>query len=151
MKKIIDDNGLRNPLNWDKNEWNNNNIDKGSKIIEYLKKKRKDKNFKDNIIGLGASGGKYEIDIGFGQGLWADIPYIAIMDTAETESTQESIYVVYLMKIDGSSMYLTLNQGEKGKRNNNLKSKAKDISDIISKSAEFSKIVSNNLFVYIYR
>lgn len=46
-----------------------------------------------------------------GQGNWANIPWIAIMDQRITSSTQQGEYVVYLFSEDMSSLYLTLNQG----------------------------------------
>ena len=46
-----------------------------------------------------------------GQGGWAAIPWIAIMDSRITTTTQNGIYIVYLFSEDGSAVYLTLNQG----------------------------------------
>ena len=46
-----------------------------------------------------------------GQGNWAAIPWIAIMDDRETASTQNGLYCVYLFREDGGGVYLTLNQG----------------------------------------
>jgi MoxR-like ATPase len=56
-----------------------------------------------------------------GQGNWANIPWIAIMDRRITETTQQGEYIVYLFAHDMSAVYLTLAQGvtvplkEKGK------------------------------------
>ncbi|MDH6352142.1 MULTISPECIES: MrcB family domain-containing protein [unclassified Brevibacillus] len=46
-----------------------------------------------------------------GQGNWADIPWIAIMDKRITTTTQQGVYVVYLFSQDMSAVYLTLAQG----------------------------------------
>nr|WP_277819366.1 DUF3578 domain-containing protein [Pseudoroseomonas vastitatis] len=46
-----------------------------------------------------------------GQGNWATVPWIALMDEAETTSTQRGIYGVFLFPHDLSGVYLTLNQG----------------------------------------
>jgi len=46
-----------------------------------------------------------------GQGNWAKVPWIALMDERETTTTQKGVYCVYLCREDGSGMYLTLNQG----------------------------------------
>jgi 5-methylcytosine-specific restriction protein B len=46
-----------------------------------------------------------------GQGNWAKVPWVAIMDDRETTSTQKGIYCVYLFREDCSGVYLTLNQG----------------------------------------
>ena len=88
-------------------------------------------------------------------GRFADIPHIDVIKKAiekETSKKQPTIYVVYLMKKDGSSVYLTLNQMVEEKKGKNtsddLKSQANEISDIISKSAEFGKIVKERKFVY---
>ena len=46
-----------------------------------------------------------------GQGNWAKVPWIAIMDNNETTSTQEGLYVVFLFNIEEKKVYLTLDQG----------------------------------------
>ncbi|MGE7274479.1 MrcB family domain-containing protein [Brevibacillus panacihumi] len=46
-----------------------------------------------------------------GQGNWADVPWIAIMDKKITTTTQQGVYVVYLFSQDMSAVYLTLAQG----------------------------------------
>lgn len=46
-----------------------------------------------------------------GQGRWASVPWIALMDERETTSTQRGTYVVFLFCEDLCGVYLTLNQG----------------------------------------
>lgn len=46
-----------------------------------------------------------------GQGNWASVPWIAVMDKRMTETTQRGVYIVYLFSQDMSTVYLTLNQG----------------------------------------
>ncbi len=46
-----------------------------------------------------------------GQGNWAKIPWIAIMDTRETSTTQKGVYCVFLFREDMSGVYTTYNQG----------------------------------------
>ena len=46
-----------------------------------------------------------------GQGNWATVPWIALMNTRITRSTQEGIYVVFLITTDLDRIFLTLNQG----------------------------------------
>lgn len=46
-----------------------------------------------------------------GQGNWAKVPWIALMDERETTSTQHGVYVVYLFREDMSGLYVTFNQG----------------------------------------
>lgn len=53
----------------------------------------------------------YKIKGSLGQGRIARTPWIAIMNEAETDSTQRGIYLVFLFSKDLSKIYLTLNQG----------------------------------------
>jgi 5-methylcytosine-specific restriction enzyme B len=46
-----------------------------------------------------------------GQGVWANVPWIALLDERETTSTQHGVYVVYLFREDMSGVYLTYIQG----------------------------------------
>ncbi|GIP39842.1 hypothetical protein J31TS4_31220 [Paenibacillus sp. J31TS4] len=53
----------------------------------------------------------YKIQGSIGQGNWATIPWIAILDKRLTHTTQHGEYIVYLFAEDMSRVYLTLNQG----------------------------------------
>jgi 5-methylcytosine-specific restriction protein B len=46
-----------------------------------------------------------------GQGNWARVPWIAILDDRITTTTQSGFYCVFLFREDGSGVYLTLAQG----------------------------------------
>jgi MoxR-like ATPase len=46
-----------------------------------------------------------------GQGNWARIPWIAILNRYETKTTQTGVYCVFLFRQDMSGVYLTFNQG----------------------------------------
>ena len=46
-----------------------------------------------------------------GQGNWAKVPWIAILDKRITHTTQQGEYIVYLFSEDMNSVYLTLAQG----------------------------------------
>lgn len=46
-----------------------------------------------------------------GQGNWARVPWIALLDKRETDTTQRGVYCVYLFRQDLSGVYLTFNQG----------------------------------------
>ncbi|WP_213471074.1 MrcB family domain-containing protein [Paenibacillus dendritiformis] len=59
-----------------------------------------------------------------GQGNWATVPWIAIMDNRVTTSTQRGEYIVYLFSEDMSSVYLTFNQGVTAPKNEKGKSEA---------------------------
>ena len=53
----------------------------------------------------------YKIRAGMGQGTMAYDPYVAIFDKNHTTSTQNGIYVVFLIDPAADSVFLTLNQG----------------------------------------
>ena len=46
-----------------------------------------------------------------GQGNWATIPWISVLDSRETNTTQHGVYCVYLFREDLSGVYLALAQG----------------------------------------
>jgi 5-methylcytosine-specific restriction enzyme B len=46
-----------------------------------------------------------------GQGVWTDVPWVAIMNKEVTTSTQRGYYIVYLFSDDMSKLYLTFAQG----------------------------------------
>jgi hypothetical protein len=57
------------------------------------------------------TGEKYQIKASAGAGNWANVPWLSILDTGHTNSTQEGIYPVYLFRADGSGCYLSLGFG----------------------------------------
>lgn len=65
----------------------------------------------NQLRALSFIGEQYKVQGSVGQGNWADIPWIAIMDPRITSTTQYGVYVVYLFSDDMSSVYLTLAQG----------------------------------------
>jgi 5-methylcytosine-specific restriction protein B len=46
-----------------------------------------------------------------GQGNWARVPWIAILDDRKTTTIRSGVYCVFLFREDGSGVYLTLAQG----------------------------------------
>lgn len=54
---------------------------------------------------------KYKIVGSAGQGNWAAVPWVAIMDRQVTESTQSGFYVVYLFDSEMQAVYLALMVG----------------------------------------
>jgi hypothetical protein len=46
-----------------------------------------------------------------GKGNWANIPWLALLDERETQTTQHGVYCVFLFRQDMSGVYLTFNQG----------------------------------------
>ncbi len=77
----------------------------------------------------------YKVQGSIGQGNWATIPWIAILDKRNTTTTQNGQYIVYLFAEDMQSVYLTFNQGvtapieERGRREGHqyLEEKAQEI------------------------
>lgn len=65
----------------------------------------------DYITNFVRSNNEYRIKGSIGQGNWARVPWIAIMDKDVTETTREGVYVTYLFSEDMESLYLTLMQG----------------------------------------
>ena len=58
-----------------------------------------------------ASRDTVKIKLSVGQGNWTKTPWIALMDSRVTTSTQRGIYAVFLVSEDLTSTFLTLNQG----------------------------------------
>ncbi len=54
---------------------------------------------------------KYRVKASAGAGVWANIPWLSILNTRITTSTQDGVYPGFLFKSDGTGVYLTLNQG----------------------------------------
>ena len=57
------------------------------------------------------SRGTLKVKLSVGQGNWTKTPWIALMDSRVTTSTQRGIYAVFLVSEDLTSTFLTLNQG----------------------------------------
>lgn len=58
-----------------------------------------------------------KVTISAGKGGWTNTPWIALLDSRETQSTQCGTYIVFLIAEDLSITYLTLNQGMTKLRN----------------------------------
>ena len=56
-------------------------------------------------------GETYTVKGSVGQGNWATVPWLAIMDNRVTKTTQKGYYIVYLFSEDMEHVYLTLAQG----------------------------------------
>lgn len=52
-----------------------------------------------------------EVKWSVGKGSWASVPWIAFIDSRETNSTQHGVFPLYLFRQDMAGVYLTLNQG----------------------------------------
>ncbi|MGX9977219.1 MrcB family domain-containing protein [Staphylococcus gallinarum] len=53
----------------------------------------------------------YEIKGSIGNGQFASVPWVAIMNPDVTDATTKGFYIVFLFSADGEKVYLTLNQG----------------------------------------
>lgn len=69
------------------------------------------KQIPDAICAETAIPDNYTVKGSVGQGSWATVPWLAIMDKRITTTTQNGTYIVFLFSEDGSALYLTLNQG----------------------------------------
>ncbi len=77
----------------------------------------------------------YLVSGSVGQGNWATVPWICIFNRSITTSAIKGEYIVYLLSKDGTSLYLTFNQGCTEIRNTHskqetiaiMREKAKDI------------------------
>ncbi|MBF8436092.1 DUF3578 domain-containing protein [Halanaerobiaceae bacterium Z-7014] len=64
-----------------------------------------------------------------GQGNWAYVPWLAILNKNITTTTQEGVYIVYLFSEDMERLYLTLNQGVTKTANIELKKVKQELRD----------------------
>jgi 5-methylcytosine-specific restriction protein B len=69
-----------------------------------------------------------DVTWGAGQGQWARIPWVAVLDSRETDTTQHGVYCVYLFRQDMSGVYLTLNQGVTEFKNLNSEARRRELS-----------------------
>jgi 5-methylcytosine-specific restriction protein A len=60
---------------------------------------------------------RYLVHGSAGKGNWARVPWVAVFDRLVTETAQDGLYIVYLVKEDFSGVYLSLNQGVTTVRN----------------------------------
>lgn len=91
-----------------------------------------------------SSSEEYEIKGSIGQGNWAVIPWLAVMNPRVTTSTQRGFYIVYLFSEDMQHLYLTFAQGvtetskeEMEKRNEDIRSRI-NMADRFRKDDKFS-------------
>lgn len=88
----------------------------------------------------------YIVKGSIGNGQFASIPWIAIMDQEITKSTTKGIYIVFLFSSDGERIYLTLNQGVTYFSENKYDdSKIKDISSKLFEMFPGSKALRQDI------
>jgi hypothetical protein len=68
--------------------------------------------FQREVLRIGYPTVKVRASVGMGN--WATIPWVGFLDTRETPTTRNGVYVIALFCADMSGCYLTLNQGVVG-------------------------------------
>ncbi|WP_066050898.1 MrcB family domain-containing protein [Robertmurraya korlensis] len=79
---------------------------------------------------------EYVVTGSVGQGNWASVPWIAIMNRKITVSTQRGYYIVYLFSEDMQTVYLTLAQGVTETSKDEMLRIKEDIRQSISSSSK---------------
>lgn len=82
---------------------------------------------------------EYEVKGSIGQGNWAIIPWLAIMNPKVTTSTQRGYYIVYLFSEDMKYLYLTFAQGVTETTREEMEKRNKDIREKIPMDKQFLK------------
>ncbi|GBD60318.1 MrcB family domain-containing protein [Tetragenococcus halophilus] len=77
-----------------------------------------------------------------GQGQYAQVPWVAILNENITSSTQKGYYIAYLFEPEGNGVFLSLNQGW-----NEIKKKSKVLIDL--KPEDLARTLSNRLTNFI--
>jgi hypothetical protein len=88
---------------------------------------------------------KYVVTGSVGQGNWASVPWIAIMNKEITTSTQRGYYIVYLFSEDMSRLYLTLAQGVTETTKEEMLKRKQEIRDHVEMRASIKK--DNDLYL----
>ncbi|OIU73170.1 MrcB family domain-containing protein [Rossellomorea aquimaris] len=88
---------------------------------------------------------KYVVTGSVGQGNWASVPWIAIMNKEITTSTQRGYYIVYLFSEDMSRLYLTLAQGVTETTKEEMLKRKQEIRDHVEMRASVKK--DNDLYL----
>lgn len=81
----------------------------------------------------------YEIKGSIGNGRFASVPWVAIMNKEVTKATTKGFYVAFLFRADGEKVFLTLNQGATYFREKKLKSQ-----DILKISKSIYEILESS-------
>ncbi|WP_201713019.1 MrcB family domain-containing protein [Rossellomorea arthrocnemi] len=82
---------------------------------------------------------QYTVTGSVGQGNWASVPWIAIMNKVITTSTQRGYYIVYLFSEDMGRLYLTLAQGVTETTREEMLKRKQEIRDHVEMKASVKK------------
>lgn len=93
------------------------------------------------------------IKMSVGNGNWASVPWLALMNTTVTTTTQKGVYIIYLFSGDLKTVYLTLNQGVTELRNaltpnqaqRALKNKAMNLRSKLAPLTDFGFVLDNKI------
>jgi hypothetical protein len=88
---------------------------------------------------------QYVVTGSVGQGNWASVPWIAIMNKEIATSTQRGYYIVYLFSEDMSRLYLTLAQGVSETTKEEMLKRKQEIRDHVEMKATVKK--DNDLYL----
>ncbi|WGG46479.1 DUF3578 domain-containing protein [Rossellomorea sp. DA94] len=88
---------------------------------------------------------QYVVTGSVGQGNWASVPWIAIMNKAITTSTQRGYYIVYLFSEDMSRVYSTLAQGVTETTREEMLKRKQEIRDHVDMKTSVKK--DNDLYL----
>jgi hypothetical protein len=88
---------------------------------------------------------KYVVTGSVGQGNWASVPWVAIMNKEITTSTQRGYYIVYLFSEDMSRLYLTLAQGVTETTREDMLKRKQEIRDHVEMRTSVKK--DNDLYL----
>lgn len=122
----------------------NHHNDKENKLVDYLNTNCASSYYDTEIINKE----KYSIGFSTGNGDWAHVPWIAILDPDISDTVSKGYDIVYLFSADMKKVYLSLNQGWTYFK---TKYKKKYGKDKISKVTEiWQSLLKSNLGAFNY-
>jgi 5-methylcytosine-specific restriction protein A len=63
-----------------------------------------------DLLSASVAGSSYIVAGSAGRGNWAETPWVAVFDPLVTDTAQRGFYVVYLVRGDGTAVYISLGQ-----------------------------------------
>lgn len=93
-------------------KWNGQKVQpfSGNNLASFIRN-----DFADSVRAVLPGGDReYIVKASPGNGNWAAVPWLSILDPDVSKRTTDGFYVVYLFRADGSGVYLSFNQGTTG-------------------------------------
>jgi 5-methylcytosine-specific restriction protein A len=117
----------------------NHRIPTGSSFAEYVRQEAA-----NSVKAAANITDQYIVRGGIGQGNWAEVPWICILDKQITKTPQKGYYIVYLFDAEMQGVYLSLNQGwtEYRKKYKHLKRSQHEIRNIAD---HYRKLIRSSL------